>query len=140
MEKLYFTVDEAEQMIPELEKRFWRITQMRGQLQEIYQRLAPLGYAPTDSEFPLAPHGAGLEVVDDLSSLKALLEGVRQEIAWILDSGCIIKDLDHAIVDWHTQLDDREVLLCWRLGEKKVTHWHEVDQGFADRKPLQSKT
>jgi len=33
-------------------------------------------------------------------------------------------------------MDDREVCLCWRLGEPQVMHWHELDAGFAGRQPV----
>ena len=32
--------------------------------------------------------------------------------------------------------DGREVYLCWRLGEPEVSHWHELNAGFAGRQPL----
>jgi hypothetical protein len=28
------------------------------------------------------------------------------------------------------------VYLCWKLGEDRITWWHEVDAGFAGRQPL----
>jgi len=31
------------------------------------------------------------------------------------------------------------VLLCWKLGEDSITHWHEPEDGFAARKPLDSR-
>ena len=33
-------------------------------------------------------------------------------------------------------MDGRPVLLCWRLGEPEVQFWHEVDAGYAGRRPL----
>ena len=33
-------------------------------------------------------------------------------------------------------VDRRQVWLCWRRGEADVGHWHPVDTGFADRRPL----
>ena len=40
------------------------------------------------------------------------------------------------LVDFPAMHEDREVYLCWRLGESEITHWHETDAGFAGRKPL----
>jgi hypothetical protein len=28
------------------------------------------------------------------------------------------------------------VYLCWRFGEDRIGHWHELDGGFAGRRPL----
>jgi hypothetical protein len=50
--------------------------------------------------------------------------------------GVMVKDLDTGLVDFLSLRDGREVLLCWRLGEKKVSYWHELHTGFAGRQPL----
>ena len=34
------------------------------------------------------------------------------------------------------RIDDRLVWLCWRYGEQSIDHYHELDAGFAGRKPL----
>jgi hypothetical protein len=33
-------------------------------------------------------------------------------------------------------LEDREVFLCWELGEDEVGFWHELDAGYGGRRPL----
>ena len=50
--------------------------------------------------------------------------------------GCLFKGFDEGLVDFYALRDDRLVLLCWRLGEDRITHWHEVDAGFAGRQPI----
>jgi len=30
-------------------------------------------------------------------------------------------------------MDDQVVLLCWRMGEPSIEHWHTVETGFKDR-------
>jgi hypothetical protein len=30
------------------------------------------------------------------------------------------------------------VFLCWRLGEERITYWHELDAGFGGRQPIDS--
>ena len=32
--------------------------------------------------------------------------------------------------------EQREVLLCWRVGEEDVSYWHGLSDGFAGRKPI----
>jgi hypothetical protein len=48
----------------------------------------------------------------------------------------IVRDLDRGIVDFPTLIDGREAYLCWRAGETAIMHWHELDSGFAGRRPL----
>jgi hypothetical protein len=43
---------------------------------------------------------------------------------------------DRLVVDFYALREDRLVYLCWMLGEDHITFWHEVDSGFAGRKPI----
>jgi hypothetical protein len=49
-----------------------------------------------------------------------------------------IKDPYTGLVDFPCRQDNREVYLCWKLGEDKLDWWHEIDAGFAGRQPLAS--
>jgi hypothetical protein len=51
--------------------------------------------------------------------------------------GCIVKDIDLGLVDFPSMRDGRTVYLCWKAGEPRVSHWHGMDEGFADRKALE---
>jgi hypothetical protein len=136
MSKRYFTLDEANAMIPFMEEAFHRIVQMRFQIRSVYRRLEQLGFAPDDDEFDLDPGEADFEVVSERASLKALINALRDELARIHAGGALVKGLDMGLVDWYARKDGRDIFLCWRLGEKQITHWHEVDAGFAGRRPL----
>ena len=50
--------------------------------------------------------------------------------------GCVFKGFEGGLVDFHSQLHGRDVYLCWQLGEPDVSHWHEIESGFAGRQPL----
>jgi hypothetical protein len=52
--------------------------------------------------------------------------------------GCVFKGFEEGLVDF-TLRDDRLVFLCWRLGEPRITHWHEVDAGFDGRQPVDDR-
>lgn len=54
----------------------------------------------------------------------------------ITDSGCLVKDLDTGLVDFPCLWNDREVYLCWKLGEPHIEFWHNVEDGFAGRRPV----
>jgi hypothetical protein len=65
-------------------------------------------------------------ITDHLSELKEELEKI----------GCELKDYRLGLVDFTTLHEGREIHLCWKLGEEKVAHWHEIDSGYATRKPI----
>ena len=63
------------------------------------------------------------------STLKAALNR-------ILETGCLIKDLEVGLLDFPALINNEEVYLCWRLGEDRIRFYHRQDEGFAGRKPL----
>jgi hypothetical protein len=50
--------------------------------------------------------------------------------------GCVFKGFDAGLVDFYSLREDRPVFLCWKLGEDRITHWHEIDAGFSGRQPI----
>jgi hypothetical protein len=72
----------------------------------------------------------------EVEQLARLTETVKAGLAEIGAMGGTIKDLALGLVDFPHQRDGRVVNLCWKYGESSVTHWHGLDEGFANRKPL----
>ncbi len=52
------------------------------------------------------------------------------------DAGVQVKSVEEGLLDFPSERDGEDVLLCWRVGEERVAFWHGVDEGFAGRKPL----
>jgi len=50
--------------------------------------------------------------------------------------GVELKDPAIGLVDFPARLGDRVVYLCWKLGEERVEHWHELQAGFSGREPI----
>jgi hypothetical protein len=65
-----------------------------------------------------------------------LAETMRAALTRILETGCLIKDLDTGLLDFPSRIDNEDVYLCWRLGEDRIRFYHRQDEGFAGRKPL----
>lgn len=61
---------------------------------------------------------------------------VQRLVDEIEDAGCVVKDLETGLVDFPARLGDQEVYLCWKLGEASIDHWHGVDEGFSNRRPI----
>ena len=64
---------------------------------------------------------------------------VKDALAEIDSIGVLVKDLDIGLLDFPCQVDGQTILLCWKLGEKAITHWHGVQEGFAGRKPIDQR-
>ncbi len=48
--------------------------------------------------------------------------------------GCMFRGFEEGLVDFRSMRGDRVVLLCWRYGEERITHWHDVGAGYAGRR------
>ena len=67
------------------------------------------------------------------------IQRVKDTLAEIDSTGVQVKDLDIGLLDFPCQVEGRTVLLCWKLGENGITHWHDTSEGFAGRKPIDEK-
>ena len=61
---------------------------------------------------------------------------VRELLAELLQRGIVVRDVDRGLVDFPAIREDREVYLCWELGEEEIGYWHELDAGYRGREPL----
>ena len=74
-----------------------------------------------------------LDLKTQIDTIAGKINGYLQELEQI---GCEFKGFDEGLVDFHGRLDEREILWCWKLGEDRIAHWHELDAGFAGRQPI----
>jgi len=138
-EKLYYTLEQANDMIPELELIFIRIQQMQIQVQSLFKMVKKQGidFIPRDNkELFLLYETLDEDSTDTISSLKVLLTNIQDEINRLSDKGCNVSSLEHGRVNWACKLPDREVLLSWHIGEQQITHWCDADDTKYIRRPL----
>jgi hypothetical protein len=72
----------------------------------------------------------------DTDQMARLTETVKAGLTEIMTMGGTIKDLALGLVDFPHRRKGRVVNLCWKYGETSVSHWHGLDEGFANRRPL----
>ena len=63
---------------------------------------------------------------------------ISQVLNRITRNGVLLKDLQRGLVDFPHLSEGKEVFLCWELGEMEILYWHEIETGYAGRKPLYS--
>jgi hypothetical protein len=78
-------------------------------------------------------------VVKQRAEMESHLKRVRETITEIDAIGVQVKDLDSGLLDFPCRLDDQVVLLCWRMGEPSIEHWHTVEAGFKGRQPVDDR-
>ena len=63
----------------------------------------------------------------------------KDALAEIDSIGVQVKDIDIGLLDFPCVVEGQIILLCWKLGEKSITHWHGTQEGFAGRKPIDER-
>jgi len=124
-----FTEQEVNALIPRLERIVSRMQQRGAELR------AAVETAAAES----GDTGRAISVAE-LLRLRPEVEPAAREIESLLQEieslGGEFKGLDLGLVDFPSEIDGRAVLLCWQYGEAEVGYYHELDTGFAGRRPL----
>lgn len=68
--------------------------------------------------------------------LDAVVNKLQSYVDELNDIGAELKDYRLGLIDFVSTHEGREVYLCWKLGEERITHWHELDAGIQGRQPV----
>jgi hypothetical protein len=138
MGRKFFTVDEADAIIPDLIEVYREIDAHRRAMRELAGKIEVLeliwGSALREVDHPdhaeFTSHRAGVD-----RASRGIETAVQRGI---LDRGLRFPagGLEEGLVDFPSTYQGRMVLLCWKLGERRVSHWHEVDAGFRGRQKI----
>lgn len=133
MQPRYFTIREAEALLPELEQKVTELRRVYNEARELYDEVEEMrrrGYRRSGNVIHLYDEETAETELEDV------VEAANQLIQEIHAMGCHLKDIEMGLVDFPTVLDGEEALLCWRLGEKSIQYYHPADKGFSSRRPL----
>lgn len=126
-----FGVDEANRLVPFLQKTFDTVRPWVERVQALTQTLEEA----EDAGGPGTRAGR-LKLLALREELALLLVRIREALERLEELGLEVKAAD-GLVDFYSVKAGRPVLLCWRYGEPAVSHWHELHTGFAGRKPIE---
>ncbi len=131
-----FTLDEAHSLLPVLESLLRTAIQgkkvmeeVEGEMQELNHRIFLNGGTHVDV----------VSVARRKAERAKAEQRAKDALAEIDSIGVQVKDLDIGLLDFPCDVDGRIVLLCWKMGENSITHWHGTDEGFAGRKPIDER-
>ncbi len=132
----FFTIDEANSMVPELEDAFSRIFELNELLKRMNTGMKDLfdiwGNDLLDSRNP-----DNSLYMERVQKRDGLMSAIKNEVAQMQALGIEVKDLKNGLVDFLHDNDGEVVFLCWRHGEKQVQYWHPIESGFANRRRIE---
>lgn len=132
MERLHFTLEKANALLPWLVETFTGVMPLRDELAARQEELLVVlrdrrGNGASSKE---------REMRDLQRTVDRLTQQLQRTLREIAQRGIIVRDLARWLVDFPSFRDGREVYLCWIRGEETIGYWHETNTGFNDRRPL----
>ncbi len=125
----FFTPDQANEILPEIKRRFNKIIDKRNEIIIIQNELNSI--IGENQSFKI--------FFNKKQELNKTISSLYKEIEEIEDLGILIKSLDEGLLDFPSKRFNEEVWLCWKLNEEKIRFWHGKNEGFIGRKPLSVK-
>jgi hypothetical protein len=153
----FFDLDEANATLPEvrtilegLRDERAELIRLRDQVVERQDSEEAPSEAPTEAKVPgkvaeksrpAEPAKAEGKTTDaELRVLRLRMQGVIDQmqagVARIDELGVTLREIETGLIDFPALVTGRQVWLCWRLGEDDIGWWHEMTEGFGNRRPL----
>ena len=120
----HFTLDEARAELDWVRRALVALRDARARLTDTEARQALADGSPTNGGGPPG------KVVGE-----AFVE-LQNGIAAFDARGIVLRDLDSGLIDFPSVRDGTEIYLCWIDGEDDIGFWHDLDAGYAGRRPL----
>jgi hypothetical protein len=132
-ESKYFSLTEAERLRTKLEPILIEAMESRRKMSDVDDQISALAEKISRS--------GGLSVSYERAAKRRLErnqleQGIQSALERIIETGCVVKDLDVGLLDFPARIDDQDVYLCWKLGEDRIRFYHRQDEGFSGRKPI----
>jgi hypothetical protein len=131
-----FTVREAQSMLPILESLLRKSIESKSLIEEVDREMNALGER-------IFLSGGTLVDVRACAARKAQREKAirtaKDTLSEINAIGVQVKDLDIGLLDFPCKLGGEIVLLCWKMGEPTISHWHGTEEGYAGRRLIDER-
>ena len=131
-----FTLAEAETLLPVLESLLRSAMQAKALIEEVDAELEAV------KSRIFLNGGTNVDVLAlnrRKDEREKAIQRAKDAVAEIDAAGVQVKDLDIGLLDFPCVIGDEIILLCWKLGEQGITHWHSTSEGFAGRKPIDER-
>jgi hypothetical protein len=129
----FFTPEEANDALKTVRPLAERMVAHRRNLGAAQRRQAELVVTIAGNGGDLGPS----DLQEAAETMQQAADGIADCVRELDEVGVQVKSVEDGLLDFPSQRDGEDVLLCWQVGEERVAFWHGVDEGFAGRKPLE---
>jgi len=136
--KRIFSREEADALLPELEKRLRHLRTKK----EAYSRTHDLLFMHELVCTAERNHGLSDEKDDlenDIHVLEEAIEDLAKDVDAIFALGCLLRSIEKGRVEFLGTHEGREVYFSWQLGEPGIAHYRLPGKKIHERIPLSGK-
>jgi hypothetical protein len=120
----HYTREQANALLPRVKPLLRRLRDAKDELTD------------TDAHRVLADAAGGNGGGDEGVQVGEAFLEVQRLLEALNEAGLVVRDVDRGLLDFPSLRSGREVYLCWELGEDSVEFWHEIEDGYRGREPL----
>jgi hypothetical protein len=131
-----FTLDEAQSLLPVLESLLRTAISGKKIMEEVEAEMQALNHRIFLNG---GTHVDVVAVARRKAERTKAEQRAKDALAEIDSIGVQVKDLEIGLLDFPCEVEGNVVLLCWKMGERSITHWHSTEEGFASRKPIDER-
>jgi hypothetical protein len=128
----YYAIDEANAALPEVDRILAALRDQRAEL----IALRDDAVATTGEDGQPATEQSAEELRMLRLRMQGLIDQMQAGVARLVDLDITLRDISTGLIDFPALMSGRHIWLCWHLGEREVAHWHRIDEGFQNRRPL----
>lgn len=131
-----FSLEEAQTLVPVLESLMRNAIEAKNTAETVAGEMQALSQR-------IFMNGGTLVRISEVAKRRAeqdkAVQQVKDTLAEVDSIGVQVKDLDMGLLDFPCRLGEDIVLLCWKMGETEIRHWHTMDSGFSSRQSVDER-
>lgn len=124
---VYFTLNDANKILPEVIEKFKIALERKNQISKIEQQL----------QMDLSTTNKFEDYIPLKQQLNSAIVLYYQAFETLEKTGVVVKSIDQGLLDFPSKRFDEDVWLCWKYPENEIKFWHDKDEGFMGRKPIE---
>ena len=126
----HFTLAEANKTLPLVKRVVADITALHPKWRDLVYKYE-LAAAQARPDW-----GESKEQLDLRGAIETIARQIQDYLLELEQIGCVFKGFEQGLVDFYGKLDGREIFWCWKQGEDRIDHWHDLEAGYAGRQPV----
>ncbi len=126
----HFTLAEANRTLPLVKRIVADVVALHPQWRDLVSRYE-LVAARARPDWGESPEQVGLR-----NAIEGVARQINDYLLELEQIGCVFKGFDQGLVDFYGRLEGRDIFWCWKAGEERIEHWHELEAGYGGRKAI----